>query len=114
MIGVSNVSDLVAQYEKHGWQLQRILLTRDLFTKLQSALAEDYRSTVVALSDVDALWFSRPNGNQISWEIRRLTGPPFALVRFVPINATEFELEEILRAAEIEIDDSLRSQPTEH
>ena len=112
MIDAQTVNDLVFQYEKHGWKLERVLLTSDLFIKLD--LAEKYGSAVVHLSKIDAVWFSRPNGDKMSWEIRRLASSPFALVRFVPAGASTSECEAILQSAETEIANSLAARPTEH
>ena len=114
MIDAATVNDLVIQYEKHGWKLERVLLTGELFSKLDGGLTQQYGSGVVHLSNVDAVWFSRPNGDKTSWEIRRLIGSPFALVRFVPVDANPGECEAILQSAEIEIANSLTASPTEH
>lgn len=114
MIDAETINDLVIQYEKHGWKLERVLLTSELFAKLDRPLSAKYGSAVARLSTVNAVWFSRANGDKTSWEIRRLAGSPFALVRFVPAGANQSECESILRSAEIELTNSLIAPPTEH
>ena len=87
------VGEIVKQYEKHGWTLRRALLSDDSRVVLSDTLA----GIDVALSDLEALWFSRRSKPENeSWELRRLTGSPFALVAVVPSNASEDELESTL------------------
>ncbi len=67
----------------------------------------------ICSSRIDAIWFSRGNKDAESWELRRLGGLPYALVRFVPREASNDEREAILSGAEVEIETSCLT-PTEH
>ena len=87
------VGEIVKQYEKHGWTLRRALLSDESRVVLSDTLA----GIDIASSDLEALWFSRRSKPESeSWELRRLTGSPFALVAVVPSNASEDELESTL------------------
>ena len=87
------VGEIVKQYEKHGWTLRRALLSDESRVVLSDTLA----GIDIALSDLEALWFSRRSKPESeSWELRRLTGSPFALVAVIPSNASEDELESTL------------------
>ena len=87
------VGEIVKQYEKHGWTLRRALLSDESSEVLSDALS----GIDVVLSDLEALWFSRRSKPESeSWELRRLTGSPFALVAVVPSDASEDELESAL------------------
>jgi hypothetical protein len=87
------VGEIVKQYEKHGWTLRRALLS----DASRVALSDTLAGIDIALSDLEALWFSRRSKpDSDSWELRRLTGLPFALVAVVPSNASEDELESTL------------------
>ena len=87
------VGEIVKQYEKHGWTLRRALLSDESRRVLSDSLA----GIEIASSDLEALWFSRRSKPESeSWELRRLSGSPFALVAVVPSNASEDELESTL------------------
>ena len=93
MTDPATVGEIVKQYEKHGWTLRRALLSDESLVVLSDTLA----GIDIALSDLEALWFSRRSKPESeSWELRRLTGSPFALVAVVPSNASEDELESTL------------------
>jgi hypothetical protein len=90
--------EVISLYNSHGWQLRRALLSDELWSGLGSNAAEPIETMFVP-SDLNALWFSRPRGKQITWEIRSLD-EPFALVRVVDETAGSEEVDEILCEAE--------------
>ena len=93
MIDANAVAEIVEQYEKHGWTLRRALLSQEGRSALPNALAE----VDIYDSDLDALWFSRrSNPESEAWELRRLSGLPFALIAVVPNGASAEELESTL------------------
>lgn len=100
MIDTAAIGDIIAQYEKHGWKVRRALLSGD---SRDAALTFDPSIEVIG-SDMDALWFSRKSkpGSE-SWELRRLTGSPFALIAVVAADASDEELEAALRGVEDEM-----------
>ena len=93
MTDPATVGEIVKQYEKHGWTLRRALLS----DQSQVVLSDTLAGIDIALSDLEALWFSRRSKPESeSWELRRLTGSPFALVAVVPSSASEDDLESTL------------------
>lgn len=78
MIGERKVKEILTQYEKHGWSLRRVLLSAEMEGDLPAMLfgrAEIFRS------ELNALWFSRASfEGRETWELRRLSDTPFALV----------------------------------
>ncbi len=81
MINAGQIREIVRQYEKHGWILRRVLLSPVTLGSLGDAPASLFGDAPVATADVDAAWFSRPSkGDGEAWELRRLSGSPFALV----------------------------------
>ena len=92
MIGIRQIQEIIAQYEKHGWSLRRVLLsaaTKDDLPTSQFGQAE------IVQSDLDALWFSRTSsGGRETWELRRLAGTPFALVEVFEADDEEAAREE--------------------
>lgn len=78
MIDARQIQEIIAQYEKHGWNLRRVLLSEEARKKLPSSL---FDASETVSSDLDALWFSRAaNEGRETWELRRVSGTAFALV----------------------------------
>lgn len=98
------IGEILKMYEKHGWTLRRVLLSRPA----PKDLAELFRAADVRQSDIDALWFARPShpGN-VAWEIRALTTTPFALLEVVPDDTDPAELEETLASAQSRMQEML-------
>ena len=98
MIDLATVKAVVSQYEKFGWTLERILLQTEA-----PDVTSAFRDKPFFLSAQDALWFSRESGHGRAWELRRLTGTPFALVRVIGPDTTDQERDEILETVEAEL-----------
>jgi len=93
MIDPATVGEIIRQYEKHGWKLRRALLSDEARERFSGELGE----IDVIESDVDALWFwrkSKPESE--TWELRRLSALPYALVAVVPTDSDEDEVESTL------------------
>lgn len=96
-------SDLIKQtvetYQKHGWQLRRVLLRSETLAALTAQ--PDYDSLALDAAQVkeaslDALWFSRPSHAQReAWELRLLAETPFALFETFEEDETEEQREEM-------------------
>jgi hypothetical protein len=81
MTGAQQIQQILAQYRKHGWALRRVLLCAETHESLTDSLENLFGETQIASFETDAAWFSRPSGiGREAWELRRLTGAPFALV----------------------------------
>jgi len=81
MISAEQVREIIAQYEKHGWTLRRVLLSDDLRVRAYNELVTLSAAGAVEFvsSGVDAAWFSRPSPPGEAWELRHLAATPFAL-----------------------------------
>jgi hypothetical protein len=98
MVSASTVAPLIADYAKHGWVLRRALLIDPDLDAETSALFAD---ADVIPSDINALWFSRSSRpDRETWELRRLTGTPYAIDAFLDDTMTEEIREEILANVE--------------
>jgi len=79
MIGEQQIKEILAQYKKHGWNLRRVLLSADASENLSAVFLREQANIVS--SEINAAWFSRRSGDgRETWELRRLSGTPFALV----------------------------------
>jgi hypothetical protein len=93
MTDPATVGEIIKKYEKHGWRLRRALLSDESRPVLSNLLGE----IDTVSSDLEALWFARRSKPESeSWELRRLTGSPFALVAVIPSDASEEEVESTL------------------
>src|SRR5215203_3477369 len=93
MIDPAVVGEIIAQYKKHGWTPRRALLS----DANKSVLLKSFEAIEVEFSDIDALWFSRRSKpDSEAWELRRLTGLPFALIALIPSTMSPDEMEATL------------------
>ena len=94
MIGRAGVEEILTTYKKYGWILRRVLLTKNSLSSLQST-KDLFGEVPISESDVDALWFSRPNKKgRVAWEIRHLSETPYALLEM--IDEDDADLEAVL------------------
>ncbi|HEX6125487.1 MAG TPA: hypothetical protein VFZ23_08975 [Pyrinomonadaceae bacterium] len=100
MIDASAVKAILEQYEKHGWELRRALLSSEARTSIGHLFP-----TIESIdSDFDALWFSRRSKAETeAWELRRLSALPFALVTGVASSASPEERDATLAETENEM-----------
>jgi len=78
MIGDWQVQEILKQYNKHGWNLRRVLLSVQTRENLPAAL---FGQAEIVSSRLDAAWFSRRSlEGRETWELRHLSTVPFALV----------------------------------
>ena len=102
MMDLDTVRSIIGTYEKYGWVLRRVICTPDSNETLRAAA----EGLLVMDADIDAAWFSRtPKAGEVTWELRYLGEPAFALLVSADENAPEFE--EALREVEARLMDSL-------
>jgi hypothetical protein len=89
----ATVGEIISQYERHGWKFRRALLSDES----RILLGEMLDGIEVTISDLEALWFSRKSKPETeTWELRRLTGSPFALIAVVSSDASAGVFESTL------------------
>ena len=92
--------EIVATYQKHGWNLQRVLLTAETGA-LFEAKGTPFPDAKVEAAAIDALWFSRSSHQRReAWELRLVADAPFALFETFEIDETEAQREEMRRELE--------------
>lgn len=100
MISVEQIQNILSLYSKYDWKLRRVLLTNELKNSIFN-LEKVFNSAEILESDIDAVWFSRPSGkDNESWELRRLSETPFALIEVFGIEDDEETCEKIRREME--------------
>jgi len=99
------IKEIIGTYQKHGWQLRRLLLQPDTLAELASgSLPLD--GVKIEAGSVDGLWFSRPShGEREAWELRLLAENPFALFETFEKDETEEQREEMRREMQARLRD---------
>jgi len=99
------IREIVGAYQKHGWQLRRVLLRPQTRAELRADLLL-LDGAQVEESLIDAIWFSRPSHQQReAWELRLLAENPFALFETFEEDETEEQREELRREMEARLRD---------
>lgn len=99
MISVGQIEEIIKQYEKHGWTLRRVFLSVPTLESL-GALELAFGDTPAVAARIDAAWFSRASSGGETWELRRLSASPFALVEIFDEDDDEETREEARREME--------------
>lgn len=100
MIQATQIAEILAQYQRHGWILRRVLLSDTLRVHITSELPALFSGAEIVSSDMDAVWFSRPSKSGEAWELRRLSETPYALVEVFSDEDDEEVREEARREME--------------
>lgn len=115
MIDLAELTKIIEQYARHGWGLRRASLSEVSIADLAAAIMTQTPETVIERSSNEALWFSRRSlPDREAWELRRLTGSPFALVAVLEDSWSDEEREEVLRETEQRMFDGSHPEPTSH
>lgn len=92
--------DILATYQKHGWQLRRLLLMPETRAEVVDN-DPDFAGARVDDASVDAIWFSRPSvGKREAWELRLVAETPYALFETFEAEELEEAREEVRREME--------------
>jgi hypothetical protein len=101
VISEDAISEILSQYKKFGWRLERVLLSDELTRSLGEMTESLFGGLSPGESDLDAAWFSRPNANgRLAWELRSLTTAPFALVDSTEPEPDPTELDNLFQRVE--------------
>lgn len=101
--------EIIATYQRHGWELKRVLLKPATRADLERALAALFSAASLSEAEFDALWFARPShAGRDAWELRHVAEQPYALFQAFEADETEEEREE----ARLEMEHQMREQVT--
>jgi hypothetical protein len=95
------IKEILATYQKHGWQLMRVLLLPETRSEVINNDELTFEGAKVEDASVDALWFSRPStGKWEAWELRLIAENPYALFETFEADKPEEVREEVRREME--------------
>jgi len=99
------IRGIVETYQKHGWQLRRMLLRPETRAELEQEKVS-FGTAEMEEASVDGLWFSRASHNQReAWELRLLAESPFALFETFEHDETEEQRDDMRREMEARLRD---------
>ena len=101
------IREIVRTYEKHGWELRRVLLREKLRDELGDSISG---AAPVEPAEINALWFSRPSAGGEAWELRAVSPQPFALFEVFAQNISEAARESKRREMENRLKERARKQ----
>jgi len=95
------IKDIIATYQRHGWNLKRVLLRPATRAEINHQARELLKEVRLVDAEFDALWFVRPSQQgREAWELRLLAQQPYALFEAFESDETEEEREEARREME--------------
>lgn len=87
------IQEIIATYQRHGWELRRVLLRPETRAALA---AELFGQAAMIESDFDALWFARPShAGREAWELRLIAELRYALFEAFEVDESEEGREEV-------------------
>jgi len=99
--------EIIATYQRHGWELKRVLLKPPTRSDLTALAAGLFNEAGVIEAEMDALWFARPShAGREAWELRLVAEQPYALLEAFESDESEEEREE----ARLEMEHQMREQ----
>lgn len=97
--------EIIATYQRHGWELKRVLMKPATQTDLKEQTAELFNEAKLIVAEFDALWFARASqAGREAWELRLVAEQPYALFEAFEADETEEEREE----ARMEMENKMR------
>jgi hypothetical protein len=101
--------EIIATYQRHGWELRRVLLKPATRSDLDEQGAGLFDKATLINSEMDALWFARPSHlGREAWELRLVAEQRYALFEAFEADETEEDREE----ARIEMENKMRDYQT--
>lgn len=98
-------SEVIGNYQRHGWKLRRVLLRSGTRAELGDT-SIIFEGASLEESEIDALWFARAsNAGREAWELRLVADTPYALFETFEPEESEEEREELRREMEARLRD---------
>lgn len=100
MPSLALIQEIIATYRRHGWQLQRVLLTPPTREAL-SAHMRVFEDATIHDAEFDAMWFARTSPAQReAWELRLVAEQRYALFEAFEADEADEEREDVRREME--------------
>src|SRR3989442_4563644 len=98
------IEEVIATYQRHGWNLKRVLLGPATRAEVNYQAGELLKEARFVDAEFDALWFARPSHQgREAWELRLFAQLPYALFEAFEPDEPEEERGETRREHETRI-----------
>jgi hypothetical protein len=98
--------ETIATYHKHGWRLERVLMSEETRAQLAQDADASFENVAPQLAPVDALWFARvSHEGREAWELRLVAASPYALFETFEADESEEDREDVRREMEARLRD---------
>jgi hypothetical protein len=115
MKGLAEIRSVIEQYAKHDWIVRRLMLSSGSTAELGPELVSLNAEVEIVEPRQEGIWFSRrTQPDREAWELRRLSGSPFALVAVLEDSLSLDEREDVLRSIERRMFDGSHAEPMSH
>jgi len=107
MSRLKKFQEILAQYQRHGWRLVRVLARPETLAEMRGGdESATFEGAPVDESDVDAMWFTRPSAEgREAWELRLVGDTPYALFELFEPDEAEEDREDVRREMEARLRD---------
>lgn len=96
--------EIIATYQRHGWELRRALLKPATRSDLGEQAAELFNEANLVDAEFDALWFARPShAGREAWELRLVAEQRYALFEAFEADETEEDREDVRHEMEARV-----------
>jgi hypothetical protein len=93
--------ETLATYQRHGWQLRRVLLRPESQAQLGAGATTLFEKAPVDEAVLDALWFARAShAGREAWELRLVSATPYALFETFEADEADEDREEVRQEME--------------
>jgi hypothetical protein len=99
--------EIIATYQRHGWELKRVLVKPATRKDLSEQDLGIFNDASLSEAEFDAMWFARSSHESREvWELRLWAEHPYALFAAFESDETEAEREE----ARLEMEHEMRQR----
>lgn len=107
------IREILATYQKHGWELRRLLLLPETRAEAVNKDEITFEGARIEDANVDALWFSRPShSKREAWELRLIAETPYALFETFEADEPEEAREEVRQEMQVKLSEfTTRKRP---
>ena len=114
-MNIDAVEEIIKQYGAHGWTFRRAVLSEADVRAFGDDLLRNYPEADILKGPESGLWFSRRTlTDREAWELRRLSGSPFALIAVVEDSLSGTEHDAVLNEVEQRMFSGQHPEPTSH
>ena len=110
MSRLKKFQEILAQYQRHGWRLARVLARPESLAELRGSNDGDaapiFEGAPAEESEVDAMWFTRASAEgREAWELRLVGDTPYALFELFEPDEAEEDRADVRREMEARLRD---------